>query len=204
MQTSDPGVRILSVGDYNAFQFSDGYVDIIGTVKGNPTAASQVTLSSADLVNPDLVDLVDSHTPDQRYSYSFEGNAQVLDHILVNQNVASMVSRFSIARLDADFPEVYRNDPNRPERISDHDVPVAYVLFADEMAPTAACKSASITLVNGTATLLPSDINNGSADECSTVTFSISKSDFDCSTIGTNSVVLTVKDAALNLSLIHI
>ena len=82
MQTSDPGVRILSVGDYNAFQFSDGYVDIIGTVKGNPTAASQVTLSSVDLVNPDLVDLVDSHTPDQRYSYSFEGNAQVLDCLL--------------------------------------------------------------------------------------------------------------------------
>ena len=200
MQTSDPAVRILSIGDYNAFQFNDGYVDIIGTVKGNPTSASQVTLASIDLVNPDLVDLVDNHTPDQQYSYSFEGNAQVLDHILVNQNVVSKVSRFSIARLDADFPEVYRNDPNRPERISDHDVPVAYVLFTDEMAPTATCKPASITLVNGTATLLPSDINNGSTDECSTVTLSISKSDFDCSTIGTNSVVLTVKDASLNTS----
>jgi predicted extracellular nuclease len=200
MQTINPAIRLLSIGDYNAFQFNDGYVDIIGTVKGTPTPASQVTLASDDLVNPDLVDLVESHTPDQRYSYSFEGNAQVLDHILVNQNVASKVSGFSIARFDADFPEVYRNDPNRPERISDHDVPVAYILFTDETAPTALCKAASVTLVNGTATLLPADINNGSTDECSTVTLSLSKSTFNCSTIGINTVTLTVKDASLNTS----
>ena len=33
---------------------------------------------------------------------------------------------FATARLDSDFPDSLRNDPNRPERISDHDAPVAY------------------------------------------------------------------------------
>ena len=200
MQTTNPAVCILAIGDYNAFQFNDGYVDILGTVKGTPAPDSLVTLASADLVNPDLVNLVDSHAADQRYTYSFEGNAQVLDHILVNQNVAAKVSGFYIARMNADFPEVYRNDPNRPERISDHDVPVAYVLFTDKTAPTALCKDTTILLLNGTVTLSPADINNGSTDECSAVTLSLSKSSFDCNTIGTNIVTLTVKDASLNTS----
>ncbi len=199
-QTTDPTANIISVGDYNAFQFSDGYVDMIGTIKGTPTPASQVVLSSTDLVNPDLTDLVDTYTSAQRYSYSFSGSAQVLDHILVNQNALNKVSRFSIARLDADFPEIYRNDPLRPERISDHDAPVAYILFTDVIPPTASCKPATITLSNGTATITPSDIDNGSTDECGTVTLSVSPSQFDCSNIGANNVTLTVMDAAGNTS----
>ena len=58
-QAADPGERIVSVGDYNAYSVNDGYVDVIGTVKGQPTPADQVVLASPDLVDPDLVDLVD-------------------------------------------------------------------------------------------------------------------------------------------------
>src|SRR5439155_8739577 len=36
-QTADPSERIVSVGDYNAFQFNDGYGDSIGTINGTPT-----------------------------------------------------------------------------------------------------------------------------------------------------------------------
>ena len=199
-QTTDPSANIISVGDYNAFEFNDGLVDMIGTIKGTPTPAANVTLASADLVNPDLTDLVDTYTAGQHYSYSFAGNAQVLDHILVNANTLNKISRFSIARLDADFPEIYRNDATRPERISDHDAPVAYILFTDVTPPTASCKPATITLANGTATITPADIDNGSTDECSTVTLSVSKSQFDCSNIGANNVTLTVMDAAGNTS----
>jgi hypothetical protein len=33
------------------------------------------------------------------------------------------------ARVDADFPEAFRGDTGRPERVSDHDAPVAYFTF---------------------------------------------------------------------------
>jgi len=197
-QTANPDIKIISVGDYNAFQFSDGFVDLIGTIKGDPTPAANVVLASGDLVNPNLTDLVDTHTPDQRYSYSFAGSAQVLDHILVNQNALNLKSRFAIARVDADFPEVYRNDASRPERISDHDAPVAYFLFTDVTPPVAICKPASVTLVNGSATITAADVNNGSNDECGPVTLSVSKTTFDCSNIGTNTVTLKVTDATGN------
>ncbi len=43
-----------SVGDYNAYQFSDGYVDSLGTIQGTPVPANEVVLPSTDLVDPDL------------------------------------------------------------------------------------------------------------------------------------------------------
>lgn len=125
-QTTDPTEKIISVGDYNAFQFNDGYVDVIGTIKGTPAPADQVVLASSDLVNPDLTAPIDTLPNDQRYSFTFDGNAQALDHILVNRNALAGLSRFAIGRNDADFPQEYYEDPNRPERLSDHDMPVAY------------------------------------------------------------------------------
>jgi predicted extracellular nuclease len=124
-QTADPAERIVLVGDFNAYQFSDGYVDVIGTVKGTPTPPDEVVLASSDIVNPDLTDLVETVPAAQRYSYSFDGNAQVIDHVLVTGNLLGSFASAQFARVDADFPESLRNDPNRPERISDHDPVVA-------------------------------------------------------------------------------
>jgi predicted extracellular nuclease len=129
-QSADPNERIVLVGDFNAFQFNDGYVDVMGGIKGTPVPAGEAVLTIADLVNPNLINLVDAVTPAERYSYVFEGNAQVLDHILVTSNV---IAQLFYARNDADFPETFRNDANRPERISDHDIPVAYFDIACEV-----------------------------------------------------------------------
>lgn len=124
-QTANPAERIVLVGDFNAYQFSDGYVDVIGTVKGTPAPPDEVVLASPDLVNPDLTDLVETVPAEQRYSYSFDGNAQVIDHVLATGNLLGSFASVQFARVDADFPESLRNDPNRPERISDHDPVVA-------------------------------------------------------------------------------
>jgi hypothetical protein len=128
-QAADPYERIISVGDYNAFEVNDGYVDVIGSIKGTPTPADQVVLTGADLVNPDLTDLSALAPAADRYSYSYDGNAQLLDHIFVNDAALSRFSRVSFARSNADFPESYRSDATRPERLSDHDMPVAYFVF---------------------------------------------------------------------------
>jgi predicted extracellular nuclease len=128
-QTADPTERILSVGDYNAFQFNDGFVDVIGTIKGTPTPPDQVVLASSDLVNPNLTDLIDLLPADQRYTFTFDGNAQTLDHELVNSVLLPLFSRIFIARNNGDFKGTLRNDSTRPERVSDHDMPVAYFTF---------------------------------------------------------------------------
>ena len=84
-QKANPNENIVLLGDFNAYQFNDGITDIIGTIKGTPASKEEVLMASDDLVNPDLIDLVDLIQADQRYSYTYDGNAQVLDHILINQ-----------------------------------------------------------------------------------------------------------------------
>jgi predicted extracellular nuclease len=131
-QKANPNEKIILLGDFNAFQFNDGIGDIIGVIKGTPAPKEQVLYASDDLVNPDLIDLVDLIKPEQRYSYSFDGNAQVLDHIIINQAMKKNLVGFGYSRLNADFPEVYRNESNRVERYSDHDPAIAYFTFDEK------------------------------------------------------------------------
>ena len=154
------GENVVQLCDCNSFEFSDGYVDVIGAILGHPVPAEQVVLASPDQVDPDLTDLVTTLPHDQQYSYDFNGSHQVLDHVIVNSTMLAKLSRFVIARNDADFPEVFRNDPNRPERISDHDMPVAYFTLPEPTPPvlhlpaniTAEATSAAGAIVTFTAT----------------------------------------------------
>ncbi len=130
-QKANADERLILLGDFNAYQFNDGIGDTIGTIKGTPAPKEAVMNASEDFVNPDLTNLVDLIKADQRYSYSFDGNAQVLDHILVNAAMKKHINGFGYARLNADFPEIYRNDDTRAERFSDHDAAVAYFTFDD-------------------------------------------------------------------------
>ncbi|MFL6209062.1 MAG: Calx-beta domain-containing protein [Pyrinomonadaceae bacterium] len=128
-QTADPTERIITVGDMNAFNINDGYVDVIGTVKGTPAPADQVVLASPDLVNPNQTNLIDTLPADQRYSFTFDGNGQVLDHIIVNPAALATFSRIVYARDDADYAVKNYELPNEL-RISDHDQPIAFFALA--------------------------------------------------------------------------
>jgi uncharacterized repeat protein (TIGR01451 family) len=121
----------MSIGDYNAYQFSDGYTDPVATIKGTPTSDDEVVVDeSPDLVSPDFVNLTDGLPANQRYSFIFEGTPQALDHMIVNNVAHGMLQRYAIARNNSDFPEVpgsaFLTNAARPERNSDHDMPVAY------------------------------------------------------------------------------
>ncbi|HEX8370108.1 MAG TPA: hypothetical protein VF604_16290 [Pyrinomonadaceae bacterium] len=134
-QKANPSERILLVGDFNAYQFNDGIVDVIGAIKGTPAAKDQVLNPSEDFLNPDLTDLVEMIKADQRYSYSFDGNAQVLDHFIANDAMKKHLAGFGYLRVNADYPETLRGDANRVERYSDHDVPIGYFTFDEQNKP---------------------------------------------------------------------
>ncbi len=68
------------------------------------------------------------------------------------------------------------------------------VTVVDNQAPVAVCKNYTVTLSGGTTTINPSDVDNGSTDNCGIATMSLSKSTFTCADAGDNQVVLTVYD----------
>ncbi|KAB2966113.1 MAG: nuclease [Thermoanaerobaculia bacterium] len=126
-QVADPAEWLVMVGDFNAFEFNDGFGDSMGTILGAPAPDDETVVpgDGADLVEPDLVLLA----PAGAYSYVFDGNAQSLDHALANAALvaASAAVRGEIAHLNADFAETVRNDDTTVARLSDHDPEVAFV-----------------------------------------------------------------------------
>lgn len=135
LQSNDPGTPIVSIGDYGAFGFNDGYVDSVGTIKGLPASPDQVVSASPDLVSPDLVNVGDLMAATERYSSVLGGNAQTSDHVLISANLASQFAALAYPRVNADFPDVLRGDVTTPSRVSDHDPAVAYFYFPRDVEP---------------------------------------------------------------------
>ena len=126
MQTTDPDLRLVIVGDFNAFEFTDGYVDAVGQIAGNfdPDAS---LVSGPDLVSPDLINQVLSIAGDERYSFIFGGTAQVLDHALTGMSLDSSVRGLEYGRGNADAAVDLINDAGTVLRASDHDGLVLYL-----------------------------------------------------------------------------
>ncbi len=77
----------------------------------------------------------------------------------------------------------------------------AVVTVEDKVAPTVITKNITVQLdANGAVTITPAQVNNGSTDNCSIATYSLDKTSFDCSNVGTNTVILTVTDVNGNVS----
>jgi hypothetical protein len=133
LQAANPNEKIVLVGDFNAFPFNDGYVDSMGIITGNAAPEDEVIEYRASPVATPMVlgdELIAD--PQQRYSYVFEGNAQTLDHAVVNEALVNdpAVSGLVVehARINADFREGRYGDfslpytaGNPPLRVSDHD-----------------------------------------------------------------------------------
>lgn len=119
MQTADPDIRLVIVGDFNAFEFSDGYVDAVGQIAGSFIPADNL-LSGEDLVDPNLVNQVLSISPAERYSFIFRGNAQALDHALTSMALDSSVRGLEFGRGNTDAAVDLINEAT-VLRASDHD-----------------------------------------------------------------------------------
>ena len=62
-----------------------------------------------------------------------------------------------------------------------------------DAAPTAVCQDITVQLDgSGNVTILPSQVDNGSSDNCSTIDLALDITDFDCTVLGPNTVTLTV------------
>src|SRR5205814_3029233 len=72
-------------------------------------------------------------------------------------------------------------------------------LTVDDSPPVAVCHDITVQLdATGHVNITPAQIDNGSNDACGIASLSLSKTNFDCSNIGTNLVTLTVTDNSGN------
>ena len=134
MQTADPDIRLVVTGDFNAYEFTDGYVDAVGVITGDFVPADNLvcdTENCAGLPDNDLFDETLALPAGDRYSFIFSGNAQVLDHALTSVGISAEISGFEYGRGNADAYADLLSDAtpaNLPLRSSDHDGLVVYIL----------------------------------------------------------------------------
>ncbi len=74
------------------------------------------------------------------------------------------------------------------------------VTVVDNQAPTTICQAYTLNLSNGTGTVTPQDVDNGSSDNCGIAGMSVSPNTFTCADAGTQTVTLTVTDIHGNSS----
>ncbi|MEQ8671919.1 MAG: endonuclease/exonuclease/phosphatase family protein [Aggregatilineales bacterium] len=128
LQTNDPEMHIAVLGDFNAFQFSDGLVDVMGIITGTTVSEDALVGGMDDLVEPDFINQVMRVPEEDRYSYVYNGSAQVLDHILTNIALDAYISDAQFARGNSDSPEEWFMDATRGAmKSSDHDGLVLYI-----------------------------------------------------------------------------
>ncbi len=99
----DPDARIVVAGDLNTFEWTDDLAEMLPGGRGRGAA---------------LENLVLRVPAERRYSYVFEGNSQVLDHVFVSPSLAD-AAEVRILHLNSVVPE--------DEAASDHDPVVVRV-----------------------------------------------------------------------------
>jgi uncharacterized protein len=145
-QTAHPTIPLVVIGDHNAFQFTDGHVDTIGTIRGTAKLAGDPNPDSllapaVDIVEPNLSNAVDSLPANDRYSYYFGRAVQLIDHAMLSTAAQAVFVGVSYARANVDAPILFERTaanvltygedmlhsgfeaPNEwsPLRVSDHD-----------------------------------------------------------------------------------
>ncbi len=124
---AEPNLRLAVTGDFNAFEMTDGYVDVMGQITGvsDPRGAMipvEPVQGYAGLRNETL-----TVRPEERYSYVHEGSAQVLDHALSSPGLVRWIREFAFARANADASEAAADDATAM-RASDHDATILFVM----------------------------------------------------------------------------
>ncbi len=130
-EMQDENKEFFIVGDFNAFQFSDGYVDVLNQIAGTPSLGA--LLPNRDLGISPLTNVSTTLIPEsEQYSFVFRGNAQILDHCLASDFQNAEVSHFHFGRGNCDYPEAYLEQAS-PFRATDHDGFAVYLDLGEEV-----------------------------------------------------------------------
>jgi predicted extracellular nuclease len=97
----------------------EAYITVIGDLNSFLNTLPIQTLEDGGLMHT-----FDILPEEQRYNYVYQGESQVLDHILVTPNLMDLLEQVVILHVNADYP-LPDPDDTSPLRKSDHDPVIA-------------------------------------------------------------------------------
>ncbi len=115
--------NLFVLGDYNAYQFSDGYVDVFRQIAGGVSEGALLPIDNPAVHT--LQDATESLPAEERFSFVFRGNTQQLDHLIFSPLKDLEMNEVAFYRGNADAPEIWLSNDQQQGRVSDHDGLVA-------------------------------------------------------------------------------
>lgn len=106
---TDPDALVMIAGDLNDFQF------------GEPGEGSNHPIAILENADGGFTNLIDLEKEAERWTFIFDGNSQVLDHMLVNDALLDKLVGTDILHFNAGFPAALGSDPSTTLRASDHE-----------------------------------------------------------------------------------
>jgi len=128
LRAADPATKLVVLGDFNAFGFTDGYVDVMGQITGRPDPLGALLPPVPGIVAPPLSDAVSLLPPAARYTFVNRGIADDLDHVLMSPSLFPWVRGVAAGRGNADAPVSLADEPGTALRTADHDGLVLYLM----------------------------------------------------------------------------
>ncbi|MCX7552466.1 Ig-like domain-containing protein [Marinicella sp. S1101] len=129
----DPEKSLYVLGDFNAFQFTDGYVDVVGQITGEAVEEDNLLWAEPVLVDTPLTQAVQTLPANQQYSFVFGGSAQILDNALTNDIGLMNLRDIQFVRGQADATINFEEDAATTLRSTDHDGFVLYLLEDNDL-----------------------------------------------------------------------
>jgi predicted extracellular nuclease len=108
---ADPKALVMVAGDLNDFQFGEP-----GEGPDHPLAILEGGAGEVGLTN-----LLNLEKEAERYTYLYDGNSQVLDHMLVSPALYDLFGAVDALHFNASYPDGLGEDASTPLRASDHD-----------------------------------------------------------------------------------
>ncbi|VAW43648.1 Alkaline phosphatase, partial [hydrothermal vent metagenome] len=129
----DPDKSLYVLGDYNAFEFTDGYVDVIGQITGEAVEADNLLWTEPLFASSPLTQSVQTLVPEDQYSFVFRGSAQVLDNAIMNDEGLMNLIEMQYARGQVDASLQFEDDDTTSLRSTDHDGFVLYIFEDNDL-----------------------------------------------------------------------
>ncbi len=186
----------IDVSSFDCGDIGSNLVQVtLNDVNGNSTSKT-ATVTVEDDIDPTLT------VQNLTVQLDASGQALIVPSDLVTsaldncniQDTTLSVSSFDCGDIGSNLVQVTLNDVN-----GNSTVEVSTVTILDTIAPVAMSKDTTVYLdETGNVSIDPTFVDNGSSDNCS-LNLSLDITDFDCSNIGENTVILTSTDASENI-----
>ena len=186
----------LSQTSFDCSNIGSNTVTVMADDGNNNTDTCTATITVVDNIQPTII------CQNKTVALDVNNTATIMESDVVSGKsdncttpaISLSQTSFDCSHVGSNTVTVMADDGN-----NNNDTCTAIITVADNIKPTITCQNKTVTLnANNAATIVESDVVSGKSDNCTIPSISLSQTMFDCSNVGSNTVIITADDGNNN------